>query len=254
MKTFYRITGLICTVYGIVILGILGTRGLFNYFYLVAGLFLLVLGIFWDRMSQTLRKIVAAFTITLGLLFVFVEGMIIYHAVAPADENVDYVILLGSRVRNDGPSVDFRARIDATYQYALENPDTMIIATGGQGYDEPVSEASAARDYLVERGIPSERILLEDKSTNTVENIENSRAIILGRGDDPEDCSVIIISASYHLCRARFIAGKYGFENVGTLGSNGLAILIPHYYTREFFALAKDFVFLNIFGTETAFN
>lgn len=254
MKSFYRITGIICTVYGIIILGILGTGGLFNFFFLAAGLFLLALSFIWDKLSMTLKKIITAFTVIIGLLFVFVEVIIIYNAVSPTSQNADYVVLLGARVRNDGPSVDFRARIEAAYRYANDNPTTVVITTGGQGSDEPVTEASAARDYLVNRGIPSSRIITEDRSTNTVENIENSRMIIEGRGDDPEGCRIIIVSASYHLCRARFIAGKMGFNNIETLGSNGLLILIPHYYTREFFALIKDFIVLNAFNRETAFN
>ena len=242
MKRFYTYTGIICAVYGMIILAILGFRGLFNFFFLAAGVFLLALAALWNRMNENIRRIFFILTVLLGLIFVTVEGIIISEAVTSPKRDADYVILLGSRVRNDGPSVDFRARIEATYEYAVNNPGTLIITTGGQGIDEPVTEAQAARDYLVNKGISPERILMEDKSVNTAENIGNARMIIEGRGDDPENCSIVISSASYHLCRAGFIAGKMGFENVSTLGSNGLAILIPHYYTREFFALAKDFV------------
>jgi uncharacterized SAM-binding protein YcdF (DUF218 family) len=254
MKAFYRITGLICAVYGIVILGILGMGGVFNFFFLAAGLFLMALSLLWDRMPVTLKRGVTALTVVLGMMFLIIEGIIIHDAVSPASENADYVIVLGARVRKDGPTVDFKARIEAGYRYAHDNERVMIITTGGKGDDEHMAEALVARNYLMNMGIPEARILYEDRSTNTQENIENSRMLIEGRGDDPETAKIIIVSASYHLCRARFIADRMGFRNVETLGSNGLMILMPHYYTREFFALIKDFVDLTFFENQTVLN
>ena len=240
MKTFYRITGLICAVYGIVTLGILGMGGVFNFFFLAAGLFLMALSLLWDRMPVTLKRGVTALTVVLGMMFLIIEGIIIHDAVSPTGENADYVIVLGARVRKDGPTVDFKARIEAAYRYAHDNERVMIITTGGKGDDEHMAEALVARNYLMNMGIPEARILYEDRSTNTQENIENSR--------------MLIVSASYHLCRARFIADRMGFRNVETLGSNGLMILMPHYYTREFFALIKDFVDLTFFENQTVLN
>ena len=81
MKTFYRITGLICAGYGIVTLGILGMGGVFNFFVLAAGLFLMALSLLWDRMPVTLKRGVTALTVVLGMMFLIIEGIIIHDAV-----------------------------------------------------------------------------------------------------------------------------------------------------------------------------
>ncbi len=245
MKKLLLFAGAICGIYGVIILGILGMMGLFNYFYAVVGLLLLLLGFFWDKISEKLRKVIVIFITTVLLVFCTVEGIIISKVFQQPKGSVDYVIILGARVRRDGPSVDFKARIDSALVYLNENPDSMVITTGGQGMDEVIAEGQCAHDYLVEHGISEDRILIEDKSTNTRENLLFAKRNIEARGDKIEECTVCIASASYHLRRASFIAEKNGYENVSVLPSNGLWILIPHYYTREFFALINDFILLS---------
>jgi len=246
MKKFLIIAGSVFCIYGIIILGILWFYGLFNYFFLCLGLLTLALGLSWDKFSKKSKKVITGLIIALSLVFCCVEGVIISHAVKQPVKNADYIMILGCKVNANGPSVDFRARIEATYRYLIDNPETMVIATGGQGSDERMSEALCAKNYLIDKGISEDRILMEDKSTNTVENLRFTREILENRGEDVEECSVVISSASYHLCRAEFIAGKQGYGNVYGIGSNGLVILMPHYYTREFFAFVKDFVVLSL--------
>ncbi|MBP1555918.1 MAG: YdcF family protein, partial [Oscillospiraceae bacterium] len=154
----------------------------------------------------------------------------------------DYVILLGTQMRASGPSVDFRARIESAYEYLTENPESMLIATGGKGGNEPVSEAEGARDYLVRKGIEEDRVILEDKSTNTAENLEFSARILRQLGEDLSTVKVVIVSADYHLCRASYIAEKVGFGDVSCRGSHGLVILLPHFYTRDLIALIKEHI------------
>ena len=149
--------------------------------------------------------------------------------------------LLGTQYRDDGPSVDYRARLMAAYEYLTGDPECILVATGGKGSNEPCSEAEGARRFLTAIGIREERILIEDRSRNTVQNIQNAYELLTGNGAEPEKIRIVIVSASYHLLRARFLAKQAGFVNVEVKGSTGLPVLMPHFYTREFFALIKDF-------------
>ena len=95
----------------------------------------------------------------------------------------------------------------------------------------------------MKKGIGKDRILIEDQSFNTIQNLANARKLLEERGID-EDDGVVIVSADYHLYRAKYIAEKLGYRNVSCKGGHGLWLLLPHYYTREFFALIKEYIAL----------
>lgn len=90
----------------------------------------------------------------------------------PADGQDCTVVVLGCQVFPDGhPSLMLRGRINAAYDYLTAHPETLCIASGGQNGSEPISEAQCIRDTLVSMGIAPERILLEDQSASTEENL-----------------------------------------------------------------------------------
>ena len=174
-------------------------------------------------------------------VFLCVEMRIFTFAMKEPAKGADCVIVLGSQIKEDGPSIDFKARLDSAYEYLMNNPESKVICTGGQGVYEPCSEAKGGRDYLLSLGVSKEKILIEDQSTNTVENLKNARQMI------NEEDKVVIVSADYHLYRASYIARKIGYTEVSCKGGHGLWILLPQYYTREFFALFKEYLTLNSF-------
>ena len=92
--------------------------------------------------------------------------------------NLDYLIVLGARVKEDGLSKSLKSRLDKAIDYLEENPGTVLVLSGGQGEDEPVSEAAAMRDYLVFNGVSERQLILETRSFSTVENIAYSRIAI----------------------------------------------------------------------------
>lgn len=242
-KVLFGSLGLLCALYGCTVLSIIGTRALFNWFYLALGVLLMAIAVIWpgDRnKGRKFRKTVSVTAAVLTAVFLLAEGYIASFAVRGPEAGADYVILLGTQMRTSGPSVDFRARIESAYDYLTENPGSKIIATGGRGGNEPVSEAEGARDYLVRKGISQDRIILEDRSTSTAENLEFSADLLRRMGEDPAKLKVVIVSADYHLCRASYIAGKTGFDDVSCKGSHGLIILLPHFYTRDLAALLKE--------------
>ena len=244
-KVIFGILGVICAVYGCIVLSLIGTRALFNWFYLALGCFLTAISLIWPKdpdKGKSFRKTVSVTAAVCAVVFLAAEAHIMSFALKGPEPDADYVILLGTQMRSSGPSVDFRARIESAYDYLVQNPGSRLIASGGKGGREPVSEAEGARDYLVRKGISEERILLEDRSTTTAENLEFSAGLLRRMGEDPGDLKIVIVSADYHLCRATYIAHKTGFGDVSCKGSHGLVILLPHFYTRDLVALIKEHI------------
>ena len=126
-----------------------------------------------------------------------------YHAEAEA--GADYCIVLGAQMKSSGPSEVLRRRLDKAVEYLLANPGTMVIVSGGKGSNEPVSEAVGMYDYLIKAGIAPERILTEDQSGNTFENLLFSGELL-----DKENDSVVLVTKNFHMFRALGIARKQG--------------------------------------------
>ena len=243
MKKLFLVLGSICLIYGIIVLMIIGFGNIFSYFFVLLGILFLLLSVFYPKISKRGRKIILIVFLIGSFLFGFLETRIVVYGMKQPENGADYVILLGSDVSEKGPSIDFMARIRAAQAYLKENPDTEVIVTGAKGSNEPVTEASAARDCLIEFGIEEKRILLEDQSYSTLQNLQNSRKLIEKKGKDIDDCNVVIVSSSFHLYRARYIAEQIGFAKISCLGSHGLRILDPQYYSREFFACIKEWLY-----------
>lgn len=242
-KLIFGAAGTVCLLYGITVISIIGTGDLFSWFYPVLGAVLLAVSVFWpsdQKRGVRGRKIFSAVAAFCAAVFLVTEaGMFACGKMKP-ESSADYVILLGTQVRPDGPSVEYRARLEEAYAYLLEDPGSMLIATGGKGSNEVVSEAEGARQYLSRKGISEERIILEDRSVNTAQNLTFAAEILKEMGEDPGEIRVVIVSSEFHLLRARYLASRLGFSHVSSTGSRGVAILLPHFYTREFFALVKD--------------
>ena len=180
--------------------------------------------------------------VCLGLaVFIFVEGCIVsgFSMMAPA--GLDYLIVLGAQMKRSGPSKALQYRLDAAIDYLQENPDTVIIVSGGQGSDEHISEAQGMHDYLVEKGIPEEKIVMEDQSENTFENLIFSAEYLKKETD-----RVGIVSNNFHVFRAVRIAGKAGYESVYGIAARGELFLQCNNMMREFFGVMKDFLMGNM--------
>lgn len=164
--------------------------------------------------------------------FIIIEGKIILYGNIEPAHNLDYVITLGAAVRNDLPTTPLVLRIDTTADYLLSNPGTVCVASGGQGANESMSEAECIRRYLTAYGIDERRIIKEDRSTDTFQNITYCFEII------PEDASVGVISNDFHIYRAVRTAQLLGHE-VYPVPAPSLLPLAIHYTVREFFAVLE---------------
>lgn len=175
---------------------------------------------------------------TLGVsCFLLIEGLIVFHGLSlNVPQNSDYLIVLGARVRGEQLSLSLKHRLDVAYDYLSQNPDTKAILTGGQGPGEDISEAEAMHRYLVQKGITSDRLILEDQATDTVQNIRYSFEKIDPQLTDPK---VMVVTNKFHILRSKLIAKELG-HTVSGIGSRTLLYLIPTYYLRECFAVVAE--------------
>ena len=244
---FLKVISLIMVIYGSIVLFLIGPFRIFSFFYLLSGITLflcvrsadLIRGFFPEK----IRKVLLVCIGLAILIFLATEALIVSFSMRPCEKGADYVIVLGSQIRENGPSMDYQARLDSAFAYLSENRDSLVICTGAKGDSEPITEAEGGKRYLMGKGIEEKRILTEDESFSTLQNLKNAKKII-EKKTRIEDAKVVIVSADYHLFRASYIAGKLGYENVSCKGGHGLWILLPHYYTREFFALGKELLLL----------
>lgn len=153
----------------------------------------------------------------LGLVGVLIEGALFAAVCACAHIRreacpSDVIIVLGAQVRPTGePSNILEYRLIAASELYARALAPVIIVCGAQGGDEPMPEAVIMRDYLMQKGVPEHAILLEDKSTSTITNLENAKAIMDERGFE----SAIIATSDYHMTRALYVARKLSIDASG---------------------------------------
>ena len=217
-----------------------------SYFFLIWG----VIGVFcaawaWVLTHRSVRekiprwiRITFRSLVAVGLLFLLIlEGMIITQFSATADDGADYVIVLGAQWKTTGPSYVLQKRLDKAMEYLERNPETKVIVSGGQGANEPVSEAVGMKGYFIAAGIEPERILTEEASTNTTQNLIFSGELL----DKAED-SVVIVTNNFHMFRALAIARKQGYQHVEGLSAGTYLLTVPNNLLREAFGVVKDFM------------
>ena len=168
----------------------------------------------YPKVIHPIRK---CFTICLmlGLIaFGVTEGFIIEASFGDPKLHCDYMVVLGAKVREDGPSVSLWDRIYGAADYMKLHPDVIAVVSGGQGPDEPMTEGQAMFDELVALGIQPERIWIEDQATSTWENVTFALDLIEEKtGVRPSKLGVV--SSEYHLFRASLFTRDCGVSFVG---------------------------------------
>lgn len=180
------------------------------------GLFFLMCGAFYEKIklltaSGFLRAV--KYAVFAGVIFLaaLTAFLAIYGECDDAEYDEDAVIVLGAGLHGKTPSLPLAMRLDAAERYYRKNPGALIVVSGGQGFQEDITEAEAMREYLAARGVSEENIIEEGKSTSTFENMTFSKKILDERLG--EDYSCVIITNNFHIYRAVKIAGRAGLKN-----------------------------------------
>ena len=173
-----------------------------------------------------------------GIALVLVlECFVVSGMFRQGPDGLDYIIVLGARVENDGsPSPALRRRLNRTLEYLEENPETIVIASGGQGTDEVIPEAECIRNELMTAGVDESRILTESRSTKTSENLVFSKELMTS-----PDAEVGLVTNNFHVFRAVKLAEKAGLTNVHGVAAKYTGYTLFHYMIREAACTIADF-------------
>lgn len=190
----------------------------------------------WPKVPKAVRyvfRIIVAIGFT---VFVICQGCILTQFFSNGEPGADYIIVLGAQMRDWGPSVVYKARLDSAIEYLNDNPDTKVIVTGGQGANESVSEGEGGKKYLFEQGIAEDRIIVESESLDTDQNISNALNLV----EVTEDMKVGIVTNNFHVFRGVMIAKRYTDADVTGIAAFTEYQYLPNNMVRETFGILKD--------------
>ena len=223
--------------------------GILLSFLLVAGLVLLFL---FDRYASGSALQVMLHDLAANIfaaVYLYFECMLIGAIVADViaaryepEPDKDFLIILGCGFRRDGtPSPLLRGRLDralrfAEKQEAATGKAPIFVTSGGQGPDEVCSESACMKRYLLEQGVPEERILEEDRSTDTFENMKYSKAQIWKVNPQGK---VAFATTNYHVFRSGLYARRVKMRAVG-MGADTKWYFWPNAAVREFVGLLTE--------------
>ena len=125
--------------------------------------------------------------------------------------NLDTLIVLGAQVNGTKLSNSLKLRLERAKEYLDENPETIAVVSGGKGSGEEISEAEAMYEYLVSQGIDETRLIKENRSTNTNENLKYSLALLEEKSNKkPGNLRIGIVTNGFHVFRGTSIGKKDG--------------------------------------------
>lgn len=260
-SSYYDLSGMRVARIAVVVLGgllllmfcplVSGVSNLGSWFGMGVAALILALGLFLQPLCAGLHRAyqsrigkVVLLAVAIGLsAFVIwaltLIGMMIRRAHAEPPSGPVTVIVLGCRVNGSEPSMALTQRLEAALTFLRQREDTICILSGGQGEDELISEAEAMRRYLTERGIDAERLILEDQSRDTAQNLKNSAELIRMRSLSTD---VVLVTHSYHQCRAALMAESEGLSPYA-VNAKGSLRSYPTFFLRDLLGVAHKTVF-----------
>ncbi|HAE51704.1 MAG TPA: hypothetical protein DCG30_00415 [Ruminococcus sp.] len=150
----------------------------------------------------------------------------------------DYILILGCQINKDGSLTKLlQSRTDRAVEFAQmqknnNGKDIIFVPSGGQGSDEVMPEADAIKNYLLSKGISEDKILVENKSVNTFQNITFSKNLI---NQQKNNANIAFSTTNYHVFRAGCIADDEGIKIEG-IGAKTKSYFWINAFIREFIA------------------
>ena len=230
---------------------------------ILISLFLLCYGIFFGRMNRRAlilwngRKThwICVFLLVLVLIMimtVLAETFLMIHSALHTPPQNTTAVVLGCSVKGTKPSRILEERIDAAYDYLSVNKDAVCILSGGRGPGEDITEAQCMYNYLTENGVDGgrlileetatrlfhntdieNRLILEERSTTTEENLKYTGEILKDRG---LDMTVTLVTSEFHEYRANQMAARLGMKSYST-PAHTFFVYFPTYYVRELYGI-----------------
>lgn len=250
MKIVFILLGSFSLFYFIGIVLYAGLSSIFPCIWAVAGIIFYALAIVlrikethnWAWAIPGAVKIAGGFVVSaVVLVFLITECLIFYGMMQKPSKNLDTLIVLGAQVNGTKLSNSLKLRLDRAKEYLDENPDTKAIVSGGKGSGEAISEAEAMYDYLIEQGIDARRLIKEECSTNTNENLKYSLEILEKQEHkNPKELKIGIVTNGFHVFRGTAIGKKMGCKQIEGVPARSNRFLQLNYLVRECLGIWKD--------------
>lgn len=197
-----------------------------------------------DRLLPSIIYYLLIFLVLVDLLMVLLFVCYLFYSwmyqMIPVKKQVDYLIVLGAGIRSEEVTPLLKSRLDKALEYYQKNEDAYLVVSGGQGPDEPISEAAAMKKYLLSQGVDEDHILLEDQSTTTLENMTFSKKVIAEHWQKSGTPDVLFSTNNYHVLRGAVYARKAGLKAEG-IGAPTAFYFLPSALIREYIAMLVQF-------------
>jgi len=175
------------------------------------------------------------------ILLAFSSFLFLYGVRTTTDFTEDIMIVLGAGIRDGEVGATLERRLNQAASYHQQNPYALIVVSGGIGHNEVISEAQAMATFLIERGVPANRILLEDMAYSTYTNMMFSMTLLQEYlGYVPSN--IAVVTSNFHMYRAIRFAQDAGWDNVSIYSASVPLVSIPFSYLREVAAVVKMWV------------
>lgn len=279
MDIFLIVLAILCIAYFIIIVLYAGIGTSFAFiwlFFAALSIFLVYGKWYYRRNREKIPGWVPVSVVTTCIAGVTVMAVLCLQvflgAAGSPRQGLDYVIVLGAIEKEHTFSDTLKKRLDRAMEYASQNPDTVLVLSGGRTKEQKVSEAELMYRYLVYNGVNPKQLLIEDSSISTVENIAYSKIVIeehrkeksekrrkekerrenflktLPYQKPKENVLVVedkpleigVLTSNFHVYRARLTAKKWGFDNVYGISAQSDPVLFIHLCVRECASIVKD--------------
>lgn len=188
----------------------------------------------WPKTMAALKKLILIGAALWLATFLFAMGLVVANSGSDELDNPRYVVVEGAGLVGEKPSLILKGRLDAALEILNRYPDCKAVLCGRQAPDEVISEAEAMYRYLTAAGIDGQRLIKEEESRDTAENIANAKALILtDSGGAPGE--VVISTSGFHMFRSKLLADKHGLDALGVTSCNSIKYF--RFYLREYFSL-----------------
>ncbi|MBX7313803.1 YdcF family protein [Clostridium chauvoei] len=231
------ILGIILCIYFIVI-NLFVRKVSFSFIFLIVGVALIIYHFIKDKIKRNknlnkifnIGKIVGSICL---VIFIIIEGAIILYPKRDKSE-ADYMIILGAGIRGEKLSITLEQRLEKAIEYINNyDEDINVVVSGGQGPGEDITEAEAMKRYLISNGINENKIIMENKSTSTSENLIYSKAKIeQSTGEKIDNIKIKVVTSDFHALRSNMLAKKNGYEDISFYTNTTVITLMPIMYTR----------------------
>lgn len=202
-----------------------------------------------ERRGMIIARLLRYTALTLTAVFVssfILIQFLIHSAIETTDKDCDYILVLGCGVRGDTLTAAGIHRANAAIKYMSWRPECRAVLCGGQGKGESISEARALYNYMTEHGIDKSRLLLEERSTDTTQNVRFAKDVIEADGGDIKTQTFCVATNDFHLYRSMLIMKKQGYNTAYPVdgGLPNVFLLRENMHLREYFSIL--FEYLNI--------